>query len=345
MPEQVTSEKSSGPSRLSSFFDWIYQRIVYPYLGAIAIGAAALIWSTDSIFRFPAAQKLDPLVIVWLSHVLGLAILFATIPFWPQKNRLEVFQFQKNDLWLLLAIGFGGSALATVLYTWSFEDAGLSTSILIQKLKPVVVVIFAQWWLKERFKRNFFPWSIVALFSAVILSFPDLNFTFVAQARAEHALGIAAAFGSMLIWGLSMIAGRALMLRHDPMYAVFWRWILATVGLSLFILWGDVTVPWAQVFMPEVMGSLIVMSTLLGVFAVWIYYHGIKRLPASLATFVELIYPLGGVIVSYQFFDEHLSSMQMLAGLLLLVSVFLMVIPQRRRQFSASRTLSASSAS
>ncbi len=56
--------------------------------------------------------------------------------------------------------------------------------------------------------------------------------------------------------------------------------------------------------------------------ALWIYYKGLKRTPASVATIVELAFPLTAVFIDYFVYDTVLTGCQYLAAAVLLFAAY-----------------------
>jgi drug/metabolite transporter (DMT)-like permease len=52
-----------------------------------------------------------------------------------------------------------------------------------------------------------------------------------------------------------------------------------------------------------------------------IYYRGLSRTPASVSTFIELVYPIGAVILNTAFLHTPLVPIQIIAGLILTFAV------------------------
>ncbi|OFZ73794.1 MAG: hypothetical protein A3K03_12140 [Bdellovibrionales bacterium RIFOXYD1_FULL_44_7] len=76
--------------------------------------------------------------------------------------------------------------------------------------------------------------------------------------------------------------------------------------------------------------SFAYLSLVPGLFAFWLYYKGLQRIPASIATFVELLFPLAGIVLNVAFGLASITFFQATVGLLLLFSVLLIAIPRTR---------------
>jgi drug/metabolite transporter (DMT)-like permease len=93
-------------------------------------------------------------------------------------------------------------------------------------------------------------------------------------------------------------------------------WVTALVALPIFL-----TLPSPDIALTSdqmMYLGIIVLST--GSVAVFIYYYGLKHVPASHATLYELFWPLSAVIIDWVAHGRVLTSGQ-IVGAILLVSV------------------------
>jgi DME family drug/metabolite transporter len=287
--------------------------------GPLLIALAALLWGTDSLYRFPAASNLDPTYIVFWEHVLGLAVLFPWI--WL-KQRPAMFRLGGIKGWLSAMIaGVGGGAIATVLFTASFRWLNPSVIILLQKLQPVFVILLAGLFLGERPPRSFYPWAAVALVAGFVLSFPDLDLSFLSS-DSLHAKGVTYALGASLIWSVTTVAGRALLKRTTPGLATFWRYSFGTLTLMAIMMAAGISADPAPVWSSQSnLVAMLYLSFVTGLIPMVLYYRGMANTPASIVTFVELLYPVSAVLINMAFLDAALTPVQLGAGAVLLVAV------------------------
>src|SRR4051812_2171486 len=135
------------------------------FLGPGLIAIAALLWATDALFRLPTVNAIDPTLIVFFEHVVGVLILF---PWVFLKRRKELFSLDAKAWTAAALIGVGGSAFGSVLFTASFRYVNPSVAILLQKVQPLLVIMMAFVFLNERPGKNFFLWAASALVAGMI---------------------------------------------------------------------------------------------------------------------------------------------------------------------------------
>ncbi len=287
-------------------------------VGPLLIGTAAILWSTDALFRFPTVDRLDPTFIVFTEHLIATVILLPWV--WFRQKR-AFFALGAMEWAAAALIGVGGSAVATVFFTASFRYINPSVAILLQKIQPIMVVILAATLLGERPRRRFWIWAPVALGSAIVLTFPDLDFSFLKEGLSLRSKGVLYSLGAAALWALATVAGKSLLNRTPASVATFWRFAFGLGALGVLLLTAGVEGQWKIASRPQVLESLVYMALVPGLVAMVAYYMGLKRTRASVATFVELLFPVGAVALNTIFLELPLSGVQLGAGAALLVSV------------------------
>lgn len=169
--------------------------------------------------------------------------------------------------------------------------------------------------------------AAVALAAGFVLSFPDLDVSFLSEHGNLHAKGVIYALTACALWGISTVAGKSLLQRTTAGIATFWRYFFGLVTL-VAILWAahihvDMS---AVVGSREILIALAYLSVISGVIPMFVYYAGMARTPASVVTFIELLYPVSAVILNTIFLHTPLTSVQMGAGAVLLFAVTMISI-------------------
>ncbi len=295
--------------------------------GTFWVAIAAILWGTDALVRYPLSKIFSATDLVWLEHMTGLLFI---VPWVLYRHRKKIFNLKFKE-WIAIAFfGIGGSALADIFYTASLQFVGTAVSILIIKLQPLFVLWTAYFFLGEKPKKNLFPWALIALICVILLSFPDLHFDFINKGMNNYTRGVLYAFVAMLLWSLSTVAGKYFLYRHPASVAVFWRWASAAIALGIISHYFDSTpIAWGTVFSSQALPYLLYLGSVAGVIAMGIYYVGLKSIPASQATFVELLYPLTGVVLNALILDAKLNEIQILSTVLLLISLILIITPRQ----------------
>jgi len=285
--------------------------------GPIWVGLAAFLWATDALVRFPAISKIDPTFIILFEHVLAVLVL---LPWIYRKYGKSAFSLNQGEWLSAIFSGVGGSATATLLFTASFKYINPSVAVLLQKLQPVLVVLIAYAFLGERPAKKFYLWGSFALFSGLVLSFPDFDFDFLLK-KDSHSLGVQYALAAALVWAASTVAGKNLLRRTPPPVATFWRFFFGLLGITLLVLVSRTPLQLEYLIPGPPLYSLLYLSLVPGLLAIMVYYMGLSSTPAGVTSFIELVYPIGAVILNTVFLHTALNPVQTIAGGALLVAV------------------------
>jgi len=173
--------------------------------------------------------------------------------------------------------------------------------------------------LKEKINRRYLGWAVLAFVAAFFVTFKNGQ---VNLATGEGTI-IAAflAVGAAFFWGSSTALSRLTVLKISNTLATGLRFVL-TVPLALLTVYilgnsavlGQITTSEMTRFM------VIALST--GMVAIWIYYRGLQHTEVRVATFLELIFPLTGILVDVFYYHNVLSWSQYLSGIVLLFAVY-----------------------
>jgi drug/metabolite transporter (DMT)-like permease len=279
-----------------------------------------MLWATDSLFRVPALASLDPVFIVLCEHLVGVLFLSP----WPIIPALTgFFKLRLSQVLGLFLVGAGGSALATVLFTASFREVHPSVAILLQKLQPVLVLFLASVFLSEKLNSRFLKWALIALTSGFVLSFPDMDFSFLGETGlTSQSKGVLLALGAATLWAASTVVGKALLADISPAQMTGWRYLFGLIALSVYLFQSGGNWDWDILWSDRIALRAVIFTSLIsGLFAMVIYYQGLARTRATLATLMELLFPVSAIGLNAWVLNRPLTPVQLAASLVLLIAV------------------------
>jgi drug/metabolite transporter (DMT)-like permease len=221
----------------------------------------------------------------------------------------------------LLVIGWGGSALATLLFTTAFAVGNPTVVILLQKTQPLFAIALAAILLRERLGWAYWPCFAVAMVGAYLISFGDLG-PFRVLTSAE-ALAAALALGAALLWGSSTVLGR-LVLKDVPSYALTGARLFLAVPLLAGIVVAQSSVGGLAAGFASEPGRVILLALIPGLLALLLYYRGLTGTRASYATLAELAFPATAVVLNWTFLGVGVSGNQVVGFVLLWGAVFML---------------------
>ncbi len=267
------------------------ERIPMPAGSTLLIALAALLWGVDLLLRpLVLAAGWSPARVVLGEHLL-LTLAFA-VPLWQGRHALA--RLTRSEWSALLLVSWGGSALATWLYTQAFTLGSPLPAVLLQKTQPFWALGLAGALLGERRAPGFWLWCALALVGAVLLT----GAASLPSAHDLHWQQAACALAAAALWGAATVGGRLLSRSLSPSVLAGARFALAVpvlAALALVTPPGHLLPPAPGFLSPALALLLIVLlPDLLGM---RLYYAGLRETPASVATLAELCYPLSALVI------------------------------------------------
>ena len=283
--------------------------------GVLLVALGAALWGTDGVLRVPLLREMSPAAIVLGEHLILLLYSVPAVVFgWGALRRLG------GRGWLaLLVIGWGGSALATLLFTAAFLAGDPTVAILLQKTQPLFAIALAHLVLGERLKLAYWPLFAAAMVGAYLVSFGNLS-PFAALG-SDAGAGALLAVGAAALWGASTALGR-FVLRDVPFHALTGaRLLLALAPLAVIALaqgaFGEMGAGFAS--QP---GRLLLLALVPGLLGLLLYYRGLSSTRASHATLAELAFPATAVALNWALLGVAVNAGQVVGFLLLWAAIY-----------------------
>jgi DME family drug/metabolite transporter len=286
--------------------------------GVVLIAVAAAIWGTDPILRKPLGHTTTSTTIVFGEHVLLVAL---TLPLLLPALR-ALFKAGPRYIAAAIGIGAGASALATILFTEALFHGDFVTPVVIQKVQPLVAVLGAAIVLGER-PRPRFAWFLLP----ALIGFWLVNQEHPLSPTAHGLVPILQALGAAVLWALGTVLGRYLGRELAFQQILTLRFFFGLIASSIALL-----VMHAHAYAGAHDSLWIAyLAVVTGLVALALYYFGLKRTPAVLASLAELTYPAIAVIAGIYAYNSHLRWTQWV-GVALIIAVVSLLPVQRRRQ-------------
>jgi drug/metabolite transporter, DME family len=286
--------------------------------GVLLVALAAAMWGTDPIIRKPLSTSTSATTIVFGEHVV---LVILTLPLLLPALR-AVLRAGPRYLAAAIAIGAGASAIATILFTKALFEGDFITPVVIQKIQPLVAVAGAALVLGER-PRARFAWFLLP----ALLGFWLVNQPHPLEPTAKGLVPIVEALAAAVLWALGTVLGRYLGRELEFQHSLGLRFFFGLIGsaIALPVLSAKV---WAGGHDSLWIAYLAVVT---GLLALSLYYVGLKRTPAMLASLAELTYPVIAVIAGIYAYNSHLNWSQWLGAAIIIGTVTLLPFQRRRR--------------
>lgn len=260
--------------------------------GSVLIMIAAGLWAVDALIRTPLTQTLTPISIVFWEHVVGLFVLSPFV--W---HAVKTFRTLRSKDWLWFAVlalvsSVGGTVLFTQALSSSFSTGDFITPLLLQKLQPLLVIGLSFVFLKEQLTKRFLLYAALAIAGGYMMSF---GFTLPVFSLAGKELVVLLSLGAAACWASGTIISKTVLKTVTPRDSLILRFLLA-IPIA-FVTAQLLQTPIQTAIQPGDWLRFFLIALTTGTAALFIYYVGLKKTPAHVATIAELIFPFISVLI------------------------------------------------
>ncbi|MCD4790324.1 MAG: DMT family transporter, partial [Bacteroidales bacterium] len=279
-------------------------------IGAIAVSLASIMWGFDGVVLTPRLYNLNVVYVVFVLHLIPFLIM--NIFLHKEYRHLKSFTSQDYLTFFLVAL-LGGAigTLAIVKALFLIDFRHLTVVVLLQKLQPVFAIALAVFLLKERLKNKFILWASVAVVASYFLVFgfnlPDFN---------TGANTIYAALYSLLAafsFGCSTVFSKKILLKYSFYTSTFYRYGFTLLIMLIFVSVAGKFNQFSVTTNENWMFFLIIAFTT-GSGAIFLFYYGLVRIRAIIATICELFFPISAIFFDYIVNGKILSPVQWVAA-------------------------------
>jgi drug/metabolite transporter (DMT)-like permease len=287
--------------------------------GVVLIAIAAAMWGTDPIIRKTMSFTTSATTIVFGEHVI---LVLCTLPLLLPALR-AVFRAGGRYVAAAVVIGAGASAVATILFTDALiGHSDFITPVVIQKVQPLVAVGAAALLLAER-PRPGFAW----FFLPALAGFWLVNQAHPLEPSASGAVVIAEATAAAVLWALGTVLGRYLARELEFQHVLSLRFFFGLIACAIAL--PIMNAPAYSNGHDTVL--ILYLALVTGLFALALYYYGLRRTPAVLSSLAELTYPAIAVIAGIYAYDQSLRWTQWLGVAMILGAVTLLPMQRQRK--------------
>ena len=294
--------------------------------GAIAISISAILWGLDGIILTPRLYNLEVGYVVFILHLIP----FLLMNIFLHKEYKKIKIFNISDYFTLALIAIFGGAIGTIsivkaLFLLNFEQ--LTIVVLLQKLQPIFAIGLAAIILKEKLQKNFILWASMAITASYIMTFgfnlPNFKTGENTSVAALWALLAALSFGS------STVFSKKILHKYNFMTATFYRYGFTVFFMLIYIIVFSQTDQFKETTnINWLIFVLIAITT--GSGAIFLFYYGLKKVKAIVATICELFFPLSAIIFDYIINKTILTPVQWIGAAILIFSILRLNINKPR---------------
>lgn len=286
-------------------------------IGAIAVSIASIMWGFDGVVLTPRLYNLDVSYVVFILHLIPFVLM--NLFLFKEYKHLKKFSTQDYFIFFLVAL-FGGAigtmSIVKALFLVNFKQ--LSVVVLLQKLQPVFAISLAAILLKERLRKRFLLWATLAItasyFLAFGLKFPDFNTGANTIYAVLYALLAAFSFGS------STVLSKKALTKFSFKTGTFYRYGFTTLIMVAIVLITGTFTEFSATTNENWLFFLIIAVTT-GSGAIFLFYFGLIRIRAIIATICELFFPFSAIIFDYIFNHKILDPVQWIAAAVMIFAI------------------------
>lgn len=295
--------------------------------GPLFVIVAALLWSFDGLLRINL-YSLPPAVIVFYEHLLGAIIILLLASRWMK----DLKKMKRKEWAAILTVALFSGALGTILYTAALQNVQYSqysvVVLLQQQLQPVWAIAAAAFLLKEKLTKHFLMYAVLAIVAAYFVTFKDLQVNLATGSGTILAAALALSAG--FLWGTSTAISKLVLKKVSFLTATALRFCFAPMFALFFIIGSNqanalLSINQVQWF------TLLIITFTTGLLALAVYYYGLKRTPARIATLCELVWPASAIFIDYTIFNKSLSITQILGVVVLLFAIYKITKPLQEK--------------
>jgi drug/metabolite transporter (DMT)-like permease len=293
--------------------------------GSLAIAFSAVLWGFDGAVLTPRLYNLDVVYVVFILHLLPFLLMSIVMP----REYRHLRTMPKKDILIFMLISLTGGAVGTLaivkaLFLMNFNH--LSSVILLQKLQPVFAILLATTFLKEKIRPNFIYWAALAVAGGYFLTFgwalPDMKTDEKTVYASLLALLATVSFSS------STVLSKKILGSYNFKTSTFFRYGFTSFIMLFFMIFaGD----FAQFRITTNVNWLFIgiIGLTTGSGAILLYYYGLRKVKASLATICELMFPISAVFFDYLINKSLLSPVQWLAAVVMIFAILKLSLGQK----------------
>jgi len=280
-------------------------------LGIAAIMTAVILWGISFVNIRVAVQVLPAMTLGALRFAIASVLLTGVM-----KIKKESFKLHKEDMFNVFIAG----AVGITIYFY-FENNGIkytsaSAASLIIASIPVFSVMFESIIQKKPITKK----TVACLSLSIIGVCMVVGIDFKSLIGSGYMKGYLMMGGAVISWVAYSVSSTPLFKKYNQLQVLFWQSIVGLVCFIPFALmettvWADVTTEiWIHV------GILGVFASAIGFY---VYLYALDVLGIGESSYYLNLIPIVTIIVGYFYLGETLGALQLMGGVVIIISVFL----------------------
>jgi drug/metabolite transporter (DMT)-like permease len=300
------------------------------FLGAICLSTAASIWGGMYVASKYVLNYIPPFTLVWLRYAIAFVVLFAVLKTSKKKKENIV----KKDWILIGCIGFVGYFISISCQFIGTKLSDAHTGALITSATPVFIVVFARLILKEALTLRKIISLFLAVVGVIIIVGWESNF-------GSYFLGSMILVLAAITWALLSILVKIASRRLSSLTITTYAILVAFIFTTPLMLWEMQFNDFYYKSILIILGILYlgVVSTA-GAFFLW--NKGMELMDAGIGSLFFFFQPVVGSLLGWALLKEEITISFFLGGALILTSVLIVCVKEKKSYGESSENLTAS---
>jgi drug/metabolite transporter (DMT)-like permease len=295
-----------------------------------------LMWSLQFTCIKLVQDQAGPLFTVWFPTAVSLAVLYPFVLAERRQNGsstiVDPTRKRRNLFLVYTVLCVFGVIPGQLFMTWGTRMSLASNAALLTLTLPITTAIFAVLFLKE--KMTGLRWASFALAIAGIALCSGLDVHSVRFDRSQ-LLGNLLVFGAILGSSFYNSYGKAALEWHSPMEMLFWTYAGLTLLMTPFVVVLEKqsfrNLPHFTISTWGGLAMLMVFHTTLSMI---LFLKALKSIDAIQAALSNYLIAFFGLPIAALWLHEHISSGEIIGGILVLSSTLLITVLERPREES-----------
>lgn len=283
--------------------------------------AGVLLQGLSPVFTKLLLEDLSEATVIASRYLLALVLFMPIAKLSPRPAALRAPQ--RRDWIALFFVGFLGSGIAALLFTWALSYSTAGVVHALSKTAPLFVAVFAYLALQERVTASRLALVVVMVLADVLIGAGDFSLG-GAQARLR-LVGDLLALGAGFCRAVSEVLAKGVLRRFPASTVGAWR---VGTGLLVAMIAALATGGLGTLRNLDAFGwsILLALALICTVASLSLYYRGLARIPVHVAVTLKLVSVVVTVVVSWIWLGEALNLYHLAGVTLLLAGAHLLVL-------------------
>ena len=283
--------------------------------GVLALIIANIIWGFASpIFKW-SLTNITPFTLAFLRFFIA-AIIFGVL----LRKHLTLPITDRKDLKLLII-----NALTGITGNITFFFLGLQLTLamnvpVIASSQPIMVFLFAYFFLKEKFKFNKVIGMIIGTIGILAIVLEPIYYNGLDGNALGNFLIVLATISGVI----GMLTGRTIFQKYNPLVLTFWTFVISAISFLPPAIVENIQHPTILTSL-DIRGivGIIFGSVFSSALAYGLFAYGLSKIRASEASLFIYIDPIAGTILSYFMLHEPITIPFLIGAFFIFTGIFL----------------------